>query len=162
MQMNFHYTIGAMLALFSLSMTPTCTSSVFRFPLVPDIKEVQRVALLETSTSWDGGAFIYPSNNKTPTITANRITIPPQTALAFHCHPSPIIGYISAGQLTVETLIGESTILHAGDAVIETQGRWHRGITQEQGVVIIGFDLGVEGSSNTILMTENNQDMCRR
>ena len=57
--------------------------------------------ILQTSQTWDGIKYHrYPTGQ--PQLTVLRITIPPNTALHRHHHPVISVGYVLAGNLTIE------------------------------------------------------------
>lgn len=57
--------------------------------------------LLQTTTSWDGGDFVYPAGDAQ--VTSVKLSVDENTDMPFHCHPVPTMGYIISGSLEVET-----------------------------------------------------------
>ncbi|WP_299454637.1 cupin domain-containing protein [uncultured Pigmentiphaga sp.] len=106
---------------------------------------VQVQTLMESSASWDGRAYeAYPPGP--PLLTVLRITIPPHSALPWHTHPIPNAAYVLSGELTVEKQgTGETRWLKQGDVLPEMVGEYHRGVTGDQGVVLIVFYAGSRG-----------------
>ena len=80
-----------------------------------------------------------------------RITIPPNTALHRHHHPVISVGYVLAGNLTIEKRdTGERTVLHAGQTLAETVQATHRGFTTDKPVELVVFYAGQVGTPITI------------
>lgn len=56
--------------------------------------------LLKATESWNGKAYTqYPAGQ--PQLTMLRVTIDAQTALPWHHHPIPNVGYVLSGELTI-------------------------------------------------------------
>ena len=106
---------------------------------------VQMQILLTASSSWDGEPYdAYPSGQ--PEISILKITIPPRTKLAWHSHPMPNAAYIVTGELTIERKKdGKRRHFTAGQALPETVGTLHRGISGNEPVVLIVFYAGSRG-----------------
>jgi len=105
--------------------------------------------ILKTQTSWDGGSITYPQGQAE--ITSHRLTISPKTDMPFHCHPVPTLGHILKGQLLVETLAGKTTLLKAGDSVVEVMKTVHRGKAIDADVEIVVFYAGATNLPDTVL-----------
>ena len=105
--------------------------------------------LLKTQTSWDGGKIEYPQGQAE--ITSHRLTITPQTDMPFHCHPVPTQGHILSGELLVETLAGKTTILKAGESVVEVMKTLHKGKALKGDVELVVFYAGAKDVPNTVL-----------
>ena len=120
-------------------------------PYIIVANEISVDTLVQSSTSWDGGAFTYVEEK--PQITIQRIIIKPEgkaLTLPLHCHEIPLVGYIVRGQIQVLKLSGETKIYKAGDAVIEVMNKWHTGIFTEE-TEIIAFYAGNEEVNLTIM-----------
>ncbi|MEN8617843.1 cupin domain-containing protein [Shewanella baltica] len=98
--------------------------------------------LLETEQSWDGVVYKeYPKG--TPQLSVLRITVAPNTSLAWHEHPIPNAAYVLSGILTVEKRsTGEKRVLTAGEVLPEMVGSAHRGYTGKEGVTLVVFYAG--------------------
>lgn len=105
--------------------------------------------ILTTQTSWDGGSIQYPEGQ--PKVTSHRLIITQQTDMPFHCHPVPTLGHILKGQLYVETLAGKSTLLKAGDSVVEVMNTIHRGKAIGGDVELVVFYAGASHLPDTVL-----------
>jgi quercetin dioxygenase-like cupin family protein len=101
--------------------------------------------LLETTTAWDGSSYkAFPQGK--PQITILKITIPAHTTMDWHSHPMPSVGYILAGELTIEKQDGSAKQqFTAGQAVPETVDTMHRGITGDKPVELVVFYAGTTG-----------------
>ena len=124
-------------------------STLFVFSLVQQANAaqngqpaVQSETLLRSTSSWDGEPYhAYPLGQ--PEISILKITIPPRTRLKWHRHPMPNAAYIVAGELTIERKRdGKKRLFTAGQALPETVGTLHRGISGNQPVVLIVFYAG--------------------
>jgi quercetin dioxygenase-like cupin family protein len=105
---------------------------------------IRKETLLRTGASWDGTAYrSYPAGP--PEISVVRITIPPHTAMAWHTHPMPNVGYVLSGDITVERKDGAKRHITAGQALPETVGSVHRGVTGDSEAVLVVFYAGVKG-----------------
>lgn len=101
--------------------------------------------LIETEKSWDGVVYqAYPKG--TPQLTVLKITIAPNTRLAWHEHPIPNAAYVLSGVLTVEKKAnGEMHTLKAGQVLAEMVDSAHRGFTGKEGATVIVFYAGQKG-----------------
>ena len=100
--------------------------------------------LIQSTSAWDGTAYKpYPSGR--PQISVLKITIPPHGVLKWHTHPMPNAAYILSGNLTVEKPDGTRKHFVAGQAIAETVGVIHRGVTGNEPAVLIVFYAGAPG-----------------
>src|SRR5262245_10553304 len=100
--------------------------------------------LVQSTSSWDGVPYErYPSGQ--PQLTVLRITIAANTTMDWHVHPMPNAAYVLSGELTVERRDGTRVRLVAGQALAETVGAVHRGITGREPVVLVAFYAGTPG-----------------
>lgn len=101
--------------------------------------------LLETEKSWDGLFYKeYPKG--TPQLSVLKITVAPNTSLAWHEHPIPNAAYVLNGVLTVEKkATGEKRLLKAGEVLPEMVDSAHRGYTGKEGVTLVVFYAGKKG-----------------
>lgn len=106
---------------------------------------VHSETLLQASQSWDGQGYqSYPAGQ--PELSVLKITIPPNTALAWHRHPVPNAAYVVSGTLTVEKQqSGERRVLQPGQVLPEMVESVHRGFSGDQEVVLIVFYAGAKG-----------------
>jgi quercetin dioxygenase-like cupin family protein len=105
--------------------------------------------LLDTQTSWDGGALAYPAGKAQ--ITSVMLHIEPGEEPPFHCHPVPTMGYLLRGTLDVETERGDTVRLEKSSAVVEVMNTLHRGRAVAGPVDIVVFYAGAEGIPTTVL-----------
>jgi quercetin dioxygenase-like cupin family protein len=120
-------------------------SSLLCFAAVENASStIQVETLIQSTSSWDGTPYkAYPAGQ--PQITVLKITIPPHTTMKWHSHPMPNAGYILSGELTIEKKDGTEKHFVAGQAVSETVGSIHRGITGSEPLVVIVFYPGIPG-----------------
>jgi quercetin dioxygenase-like cupin family protein len=107
--------------------------------------QIKSEVLMQSDSSWDGTPYqSYP--NGAPQTTVLKITIPPHTIMPWHSHPMPNAAYVLSGELTVEKKeTGQTKVLTAGQVLPEMVGGLHRGVTGDQGVVLIVFYAGTKG-----------------
>ncbi|HMF76775.1 MAG TPA: cupin domain-containing protein [Bryobacteraceae bacterium] len=107
--------------------------------------EIKSETLLRTSSAWNDVHY-EPYSKGAPQLSILRITIPPHSTMKWHTHPMPNAAYIISGELTVEEPGGNrKRHFVAGQVVPETVNTLHRGVTGDQGVVLIVFYAGVQG-----------------
>jgi quercetin dioxygenase-like cupin family protein len=100
--------------------------------------------LVQSASAWDVTPYTrYPDGP--PQLSVLRITIAPHTALEWHFHPMPSVGYVLSGEVTLEEGDGIRKHFVAGQAITETVNRIHRGVTGEAAVVLIVFYAGAPG-----------------
>jgi quercetin dioxygenase-like cupin family protein len=118
--------------------------------------------LSTNTTSWDGQKIIYPTDGE-PMVTAIKVELAPKQELPFHCHPFNTVGYVQTGELEVEKLNGEKQKFSKGQTIVEVANTWHRGINHSdtEKVELIGFYIGLKDKANTVMMTEENKDLCK-
>ena len=115
-------------------------------PVAPaETGQTQTKILVKSTAAWNGRAYEKYGEGR-PELTVARVTIPAHTRLAWHSHPMPNAGYILSGHITVEDkATGLKRIFRAGEAVPEQVNAAHRGITDDEPVVIIVTYAGTAG-----------------
>ncbi|MGY4494528.1 cupin domain-containing protein [Pseudomonas sp. TE3610] len=110
----------------------------------------QAQVVLKSSTSWDGREYgQYPSGQAQ--LTTLRIVLPPHCKLPWHEHPIPNVAYVISGKLTIEDKqSGHSKVVGAGQAFAESVGAVHRGVTGDEGAVVLVTYAGVDGVALSI------------
>ncbi len=110
----------------------------------------QKQVLLETSSAWNGSPYTrYPASR--PQLTTMKLTIPPHTALPWHTHPIPEVGYVAAGSITLEDgKTGKRRTFHAGEAFGETVNGVHRGVTGNRPTILVVTYIGTPGVPTSI------------
>ncbi|MFJ2991044.1 cupin domain-containing protein [Pandoraea sp. NPDC087047] len=95
--------------------------------------------LSQSTTAWDQtGYSAYPSGIPEPTLV--RITVAPNARFDRHAHPMPAIGYVTAGQLTVEREDnGAQRAFTAGQTIAELVDVPHRGWAGDAGAELLVF-----------------------
>ena len=88
--------------------------------------EVQSIELLRTSQSWNEMDLPnYPQGK--PELVAVKYIIPPGKKLGWHHHVAMNHGVLVQGELTINSLDGKTTVLRAGDVVVEMVDAIHHG-----------------------------------
>ena len=109
--------------------------------------------LLQSGTSWDGGAIAYPDGK--PQVTAKILRLEEGKAAPFHCHPVPTMGYVISGTAEVETSAGKKIVIDPGQPLVEVMRTVHRGVALDGPVEIMVFYAGAEGIPTTVLPADD-------
>lgn len=90
------------------------------------VTSVESTELLRTSQSWNGMEMPdYPQGR--PELVAVKYIIPPGQKLGWHHHVSMNHGVLVQGELKIIGQDGKTTVLHAGDVVVEMVDAIHHG-----------------------------------
>ena len=90
------------------------------------VTSVETTELLRTTQSWNGMELPdYPQGR--PELVAVKYVIPPGQKLGWHHHVSMNHGVLVQGELKIIGQDGKTTVLHAGDVVVEMVDAVHRG-----------------------------------
>lgn len=110
----------------------------------------QKQILLKATEAWNGSAYVrYPPGR--PQLTTLKLTIAPHTALPWHTHPFPEVGYVASGAITIEDgRTGKHRTFRTGQAFAETVNAVHRGVTGAQTTVLIITYVGTPGVPTSI------------
>ncbi|MDX1734308.1 MAG: cupin domain-containing protein [Halioglobus sp.] len=109
--------------------------------------------LLDTTTTWEGGALSYPEGEAR--VTAVMLRIDEGDEPPFHCHPVPTMGYVLRGEVEVETASGKTAVFREGDSVVEVMRTVHRGKALRGPVEIIVFYAGATGVPVSVLPADD-------
>ena len=109
--------------------------------------------LLQSRTTWEGGAIVYPDGKAQ--VTAVMLRLAPGDEPAFHCHPVPTMGYVLEGEVEVETSDGKKAVFRKGQAVAEVMGTVHRGRALHGPAKIVVFYVGAVDMPNTVLPADD-------
>lgn len=106
--------------------------------------------LLRTGASWEGTRYQhYPEGPLE--LTLQRVRLEPHTAVHWHMHPCPIIGYVVAGEIWVQMKdSNQQRCFGPGTAIAETVDLVHRGVTGELPAELLMFCAGTQGIAVTI------------
>ena len=85
--------------------------------------------VVRSPNDWSGNT-LPPYLTNAPEIALMRYTIPPQTALPIHQHPSINAAYVMDGEVTVVKEGGGERTFRKGEAIIEMVGQWHHGVNR--------------------------------
>ena len=85
--------------------------------------------VIRSPDDWSGSK-LPPYLSDAPEIALMRYTIPPQTALPIHQHPSINAAYVIEGEVTVVKEGGGERTFRKGEAIIEMVGKWHHGMNR--------------------------------
>ena len=85
--------------------------------------------VIRSPDDWSGSK-LPPYHSDATEIALMRYTIPPQTSLPIHQHPSINAAYVMDGEVTVVQEGGGERTFRKGEAIIEMVGKWHHGINR--------------------------------
>ena len=85
--------------------------------------------VIRSHNDWSGN-ILPPYLTNAPEIALMRYSIPPNTALPIHQHPSINAAYVMEGEVTVVKEGGGERTFRKGEAIIEMVGQWHYGKNQ--------------------------------
>jgi len=101
--------------------------------------------VLQSGEAWNGQPYEHYPPGK-PLVSVMRMSLPPNTELPWHTHPVPNAAYVLSGRLTIQDKdSGKCHTVQAGEALIETIDRSHRGFTGKKAAEIVIFYAGAEG-----------------
>jgi len=104
--------------------------------------------VLKSTTTADGAPVQFPTG--TPEIVSVVGTIAPNGRTALHQHPVPVYVYVLEGSLSVQTEGAEARNYEAGDAFLESVGKWHQAFNEsDQPAKILVVFMGEEGKPTT-------------
>jgi quercetin dioxygenase-like cupin family protein len=106
--------------------------------------------LLKATESWNRKAYTqYPAGQ--PQLTMLRVTIDAQTALPWHHHTIPNVGYVLSGELTItDQATGKKQTFKKGDAFAESVDDVHRGMAGALPATILLIYSGTPGTATSI------------
>lgn len=109
------------------------------------VKTVESIELLRTDKSWNGESLPDYLQGK-PELVAVKYIIPPGEKLGWHHHVAMNHGVLVQGELTINGIDGKTTVLQAGDVVVEMVGSVHHGENcGTEPVVLYMFYISKEG-----------------
>ena len=111
--------------------------------------------ILRSQTSWDGGEIEYPAGQAE--ITSFILRLEEGSVPKFHCHPVPTFGYVLHGEVEIETLDGNKTILKQGESAIEVMRTVHRGRAIGGPAQIVVFYAGAVDVPNNVFPEDDPQ-----
>ena len=114
------------------------------------VATAHREIILQTQKAWNGNRYThYPAGQ--PELTMIKLTIAPHSALPWHTHPFPNVGYVLSGTLTIhDRANGRSKTFHAGEAFGESVDDEHRGESGEEPTVLLITYAGTQGVPTSI------------
>lgn len=112
-------------------------------------KGFKATPLLKSVKTADGDALAYPKTG-TPEIVSVIGVLEPGGRTALHQHPVPVYVYVMQGTLEVQTE-GEAVRKYkAGQAFLESVGRWHQAFNKtKKPVKLLVVFMGEEGKPTT-------------
>ncbi|MDJ1158908.1 cupin domain-containing protein [Chelatococcus sp. SYSU_G07232] len=137
--------LGAMLGLVGIALGQPALAQRSALPSAFDVKPV-----LKSSKTADGDVLQLPKTDK-PEIISVIGTLQPGGRTARHQHPIPVYVYVMEGDLEVQTDGAEARHYKAGEAFLESVGKWHqafnKGSTPAR-ILVVFF--GEEGKPTTV------------
>jgi quercetin dioxygenase-like cupin family protein len=107
-------------------------------------------SVLKSTKTADGDPLKLPQSGNVEIVSVIG-TLEPGGRTARHQHPVPVYVYVMEGQLEVKTEGGEPRNYKAGEAFLESVGRWHQAFNKADGEskILVVF-IGEEGKPTTI------------
>lgn len=106
------------------------------------MESISSQVLVQSTHSWDGGEFAYPTGEGQLTVT--RIFMPKGSSLPMHCHPVPLAGMVTKGQLEVLKEDGQTRVFGEGAGLIEVSNQWHYGTALEAVEIVVVYSGSVD------------------
>lgn len=88
--------------------------------------------LLQSTNHSNGVPIVYPKG--APQVTVRVTEIPSGADTGVHNHPTPLVTYILAGELTIQSASGTTHVYRKGDVFVEMTD-FHRGINEGKELV---------------------------
>jgi quercetin dioxygenase-like cupin family protein len=87
----------------------------------------ESIATLPDLNTTSAGEPLHYLGTPDPVIYSDVLTIPPGGVSRWMTHPVPAYLYVLQGDLTVEFVDGKRQTFHTGQALLQSQTKWHRG-----------------------------------
>ena len=104
------------------------------------------VSLPDLNTTTAGEPLHFLSTPD-PVVSSDILTVPPGKASRWMVHPVPAYLYVLQGDLTLEFIDGKRQTFHAGQSLLQSQTKWHRG--RNEGQIPLRFLAVFMGSKGT-------------
>jgi quercetin dioxygenase-like cupin family protein len=99
---------------------------------------------LNTTTA---GEPLHYLSTPDPVVSSDILTVPPGKVSRWMVHPVPAYLYVLQGDLTLEFIDGKRQTYHAGQSLLQSQTKWHRG--RNEGQIPLRFLAVFMGSKGT-------------
>ena len=107
----------------------------------------ESIATLPELTITTAGEPLHYLSTPEPVVSSDILTVPPGSVSRWMIHPVPAYLYVLQGDLTLEFVDGKREIFHQGQALLQSQTKWHRG--RNEGQVPLRFLAVFLGSKGT-------------
>jgi len=112
---------------------------------VPVLSQPTSRALFSSDADTLGSRYRYP-DTAAAELTGAVVTLLPGDSTGWHRHAVPTVGYVLAGQLTVEYATGQVRVFGSGDGILEAQDVAHNGHNHgSEPVRLVVFSAGAAG-----------------
>jgi len=113
-------------------------------------KGFKTTPVLKSGKTADGETLVYPKTDKAEIVSVIG-TLDPGGRTPLHQHPVPVYVYVMEGALEVQTEGKAVRSYKAGEAFLETVGRWHQAFNKtDKAVKLLVVYVGEEGKPTTV------------
>ena len=107
----------------------------------------ESIATLPDLNTTTAGEPLHYLSTPEPVVSSDILTVPPGSVSRWMIHPVPAYLYVLQGDLTLEFVDGKRETFHQGQALLQSQTKWHRG--RNEGQVPLRFLAVFLGSKGT-------------
>jgi quercetin dioxygenase-like cupin family protein len=87
----------------------------------------ESIASLPDLNTTTAGEPLHYLSTPDPVVSSDILTVPPGKVSRWMVHPVPAYLYVLQGGLTLEFSDGKRQTFHTGEALLQSQTKWHRG-----------------------------------
>ncbi len=115
----------------SLALAALLTSSAVAQSAISQKTEAtggsETITSLPDLTTTTAGEPLHYLSTPDPVVSSDILTVPPGKVSRWMVHPVPAYLYVLQGDLTLEFIDGKRQTFHTGEALLQSQTKWHRG-----------------------------------
>jgi mannose-6-phosphate isomerase-like protein (cupin superfamily) len=105
------------------------------------------IASLPDLNTTTAGEPLHYLSTPDAVVSSDILTVPPGKVSRWMVHPVPAYLYVLQGDLTLEFIDGKRQTFHAGQSLLQSQTKWHRG--RNEGQIPLRFLAVFMGSKGT-------------
>ena len=136
---------------FAIGLGSLLTSSAIAQTVAPQKMEAnggsETITSLPDLTTTSAGEPLHYLSTPDPVVSSDILTVPPGKVSRWMVHPVPAYLYVLQGDLTLEFVDGKRQTFHAGQSLLQSQTKWHRG--RNDGQIPLRFLAVFLGSKGT-------------
>ena len=107
----------------------------------------ETIASLPDLNTTSAGEPLHYLSTPDAVVSSDILTVPPGKISRWMVHPVPAYLYVLQGDLTLEFIDGKRQTFHAGQSLLQSQTKWHRG--RNEGQIPLRFLAVFMGSKGT-------------